>query len=73
MLALIAILLLIPIMIVNSLIAMSQFIIVICLLFLTVFIIREYFRRMKYSNIISRAITAVNLVCLAAFLIYVIH
>ena len=73
MLALTAILLLIPVMIVNSLIALSQFIIVICLLFLTVFILREYFRRMKYSNIILRAIITTNLVCLAAFLIYVFH
>jgi hypothetical protein len=73
MLALTAILLLIPIMIVNSLIVMNQFIIVICLLFLTVFIIKEYFRRMKYANIISRGIRAANLVCLAAFLVYVFH
>jgi hypothetical protein len=72
-LALIAILLLTPIMIVNGLLGMSQFIIVIWLFFLIVFIIKEYFRRMKYSNIISRAITAANLVSLAAFLIYVFH
>ena len=73
MLVLTAILLLLPVIIVNSLIVMSQFIIFICLLFLTVFIVREYFRRMKYANITSGAIIATNLICLAAFLFYVFH
>ena len=73
MLALIAILLLIPVMIVNNLIAMRQFIIVICLLYLTVFIIREYFRRMKYANIFLKTVIVTNLICLASFLVYVFH
>ena len=73
MLALIAILLLIPLMIVNNLININQFIIVACLFFLTVFITKEYFRRMKYANIFLRIVIAANLICLAVFLIYVFH
>ena len=46
---------------------MSQFIIVIYLLFLTVFIIREYFRRMKYANIFLKTVIVTNLICLAVF------
>lgn len=73
MLALITILLLLPIMIVNSLTAMSECIVVSYLLLLTVFIIKEYFRRMKYANIFLRSLIATNLICLAAFLAYVFH
>jgi hypothetical protein len=73
MLALIAILLLLPIMIINNFIAMNLFIIVTYLFFLTVFIIKEYFRRMKYANIFLRTVIATNLICLAAFLGYVFH
>src|SRR6185295_7489878 len=61
MLALITILFLLPIMIVNSLIAMSECIVVSYLLLLTVFIIKEYFRRMKYANIFLRSLIATNL------------
>ena len=73
MLALISILLLLPIMIVNSLTEMSEFIVVSYLLLLTVFVIKEYFSRMKYANILSRSVIATNLICLAAFLAYVFH
>jgi len=73
MLALIAILLLMPLMFLNSLINMSQFIIATYLFFLTVFIVKEYFRRMKYAGIFSRAIIGANLICLLSFLVYVFH
>jgi predicted DCC family thiol-disulfide oxidoreductase YuxK len=72
-LALIAILSLIPVMILNNLIDINQFIVVACLFFLTVFIIKEYFRRMKYANIFLRSVITANLICLAAFLVYVFH
>ena len=73
MLALIATFLLIPIMITNNLVGMNESIIVICLFFLTIFITREYFRRMNYANITSRGVVVTNLICLASFLIYVFH
>jgi len=52
---------------------MSQFIIATYLFFLTVFIVKEYFRRMKYAGIFSRAIIGANLICLLSFLVYVFH
>jgi len=75
MLALITILLLIPIMAFSSLAVATESIIVIYLAFLTALIIREYFRRMKYANIILKykGIIAINLICLAVFLVYVFH
>jgi predicted DCC family thiol-disulfide oxidoreductase YuxK len=75
MLAIITILLLVPVMITRSLIAVIDWAIVFYLILLTVFIIKEYFRRMKYANIILRhkIIIPINLFCLAAFLAYVFH
>ena len=75
MLALITILLLLPIMAFSSLVMATESIIVIYLAFLTTLIIREYFRRMKYANIILKykGVIAINLICLAAFLVYVFH
>jgi hypothetical protein len=73
MLALIATILLIPVIVINALAGMNESIIVICLFFLTIFITREYFRRMNYVNITSRAVVAINLICLVSFLIYVFH
>src|SRR6266496_1712699 len=72
MLALITILLLIPIMVFSCLIMATESIIIIYLASLTALIIREYFRRMKYANIILKykSVIAVNLICLVAFLIY---
>jgi len=73
MLALIAIVLLIPVTIANNLIRMNPSIVVTCLFILTIFIAREYFRRMNYANVTSGGVAAINLICLAAFLIYLFH
>jgi predicted DCC family thiol-disulfide oxidoreductase YuxK len=75
MLALITILLLIPAMITSNLLTGIEWIIVSYFIFLTTFIIKEYLRRMKYANIFLRhkSIIAINLFCLAAFLVYVFH
>ncbi len=73
MLALIVILLLLPLMLINIRAGMSQFIVIIYMFLLTVFIIKEYFRRMKYANIFLRSVITTNLICLAAFLVYVFH
>jgi len=75
MLALITILLLLPVMITMNLIAAFEWIAILYLIILTVFIVREYFRRMKYANIFlkHKGIVAINLLCLVAFLAYVFH
>ena len=73
MLAFMAILLLIPVMIINLLATVNQFIIIVYMFFLTAFIIKEYFRRMKYANIFLRSVIVANLMCLVAFLAYVFH
>jgi len=73
MLALIAILLLIPVVIIHILAGISQLIIIIYMLFSTAFIIKEYLRRMRYANIVLKNVIAANLICLVAFLVYVFH
>jgi len=74
MLALITILLLIPLMITRSLNADIEWLIIFYFIFLTVLIIKEYFRRMKYANILSKhkGIIVINLFCLSIFLFYVL-
>jgi hypothetical protein len=74
MLALISILLLLPLMFITSFI-LSEWFAVGYLGTLTVFIIKEYFRRMKYANVftVHKPIILVNLVCLTGFLLYVFH
>jgi len=75
MLALIAILLLIPLMLINNLLNLPGWFAVVYLGGLTIFIIKEYFRRMKYANVYAglKPIIVINLICLAAFLSYVFH
>ena len=73
MLALIAILLLIPVVIIHILAGVSQLIIIIYMLFSTAFIIKEYLRRMRYANIALKNVIVANLICLVAFLVYVFH
>jgi len=75
MLALITILLLIPLMVLKMLVPVIEWLIIFYFISLTVLIIKEYFRRMKYANILSKhkRIIAINLVCVAAFLAYVFH
>ena len=75
MLALITILLLLPVMITMSLIAVIEWIATLYLVGLTVFIIKEYFRRMKFANVFSQhtPIIIINLICLTCFLLYVFH
>jgi len=75
MLALIAILLLIPLMLINSFFNLSLWFAVTYLSTLTIFIVKEYFRRMKYANVFAghKPIIVINLICLAAFLSYVFH
>lgn len=75
MLAIMTILLLLPAIVVLSLVPFAQWIVLFYLICLTSFVVKEYFRRMGYANILlnHKSIVATNLVCLAAFLIYVFH
>ena len=74
MLALVTILLLVPIMVI-SIAASLEWLILAYFIFLTAFVIREYFRRMTYANITREhnGIVAINFVCLIIFLAYVFH
>jgi len=72
MLALITILLMIPLMALNKLVGSISPITITYLVLVTAFIIREYFRRMRFANMIVRnkLIVAVNLLSLGVFLTY---
>jgi hypothetical protein len=75
MLALVSILFLTALMLVALLIPIPQFVIIIYLGLLTLFIIKEYFRRMKYAGILARHknFIRINIACLVIFLSYVFH
>lgn len=75
MLALITILLLIPLIVACSIISIPAFLTLAYLSAVTVVIIKEYHKRMKYAGILSsnEGIVWLNISCLAAFLIYVFH
>ena len=75
MLALISILLLLPLMFITSFLELPEWFAVGWLGALTVFIVKEYFRRMKYANVLTnhRSIIVTNLTCLTGFLLYVFH
>jgi len=69
MLALVTILLLIPLLITNSIIHTGSLVNYMYLSLLTLVIIKEYFRRMDYANILRRyrLIVLINLLCLIGF------
>lgn len=74
-LALIVILLLSCFTFINSLLLLPEILIAGVLGLFSAFVIMEYFRRMKYADILKRysPIIAVNIVCLLIFLGYVFH
>lgn len=71
MLALVTVLLLTPLVITDSFIHPGNAVNYIYLALLTIVVIKEYFRRMDYANILGRyrAIILINLVCVIAFCI----
>lgn len=75
MLAVISILLLTTLMLFTFIFSISEWIIIVCLATITVFIIKEYFRRMKYAGILTRykVLVAINIICLSIFLGFVFH
>lgn len=74
-LAIICILLLTALMAVIRIFQVPEWIIFIYLTLLTVLIVKEYFRRMKYLDLLPghKQIIIINLFCLAGFLGYVFH
>ncbi len=73
MLALICILLLGLLIIITSIVAIPEWLVVFYLGMLTLFIVEEYFRRMKYVGILSfrKYIKVINIVCVLLYLVYV--
>jgi len=75
MLALISILLLLPLMFITRFPGVAEWFVIGWLSILTAFVVKEYFRRMKYANVFTnhKPIIVTNLFCLASFLLYVFH
>lgn len=75
MLALLSVLLLTVLMFISFIVAFPDWLVLICMVGITVFIIKEYFRRMTYAGLFTqhRAIAWTNLLCLFIFLVYVFH
>jgi hypothetical protein len=71
MLALVTILLLLPLILLNKWISGLSTLNYIYYFLLTLFIIKEYFRRMEYAGVTKkhRNVVAFNLVCLAGFVV----
>lgn len=72
MLALMSILLLVPLMLINIIFGASELFNVAYLVALLLFVVKEYFRRMRYAGILSskQFIAAINLMCIGAFVMY---
>ena len=75
MLALVTILFLTLLLFVTAVLQVNEWVILLYLFLLTIFIIKEYFRRMQYAGIVTfhKFITAINIICLLLFLVYVFH
>lgn len=75
MLALATILLLIPLMIIRAWFDLPNWLLITYLGGLSVFIFKEYLRRMEYAGVLpaDKWVASINLVCLMAFLLFVFH
>ncbi len=75
MLGLVCIFFLSLLMAILAVLPLPEWAIAVYLVMLTVFIAREYFRRMKYAGILSfyKPIPVINIGCLLAYLAYVFH
>ncbi|MFI5132122.1 MAG: hypothetical protein ACHQFX_19110, partial [Chitinophagales bacterium] len=75
MLAVICILFLTLLLFVTNILPVAEWIVACYLALLTLFITREYFRRMAYAGILTyhKTIPAINIVCLLLYLVYVFH
>jgi predicted DCC family thiol-disulfide oxidoreductase YuxK len=72
MLALVTILLIVPLIFVNTIFNTGELFNVVYLGALFLFVVKEYFRRMHYAGILSskQFIAAINLACIGAFVMY---
>lgn len=72
MLALISILLLVPLMLINVIFHATELFNLVYLSALLLFVVKEYFRRMRYAGILSskKFIAAINLTCIGGFVMY---
>jgi len=72
MLALCTILLCIPVLIPCTLVSVGEILIAFWLLLVLAFVVKEYFRRMRYAGILTnhQIIARANFICLGAFLYY---
>ena len=72
MLALISILLLVPLMLINVIFHAGELFNLAYLFAVLLFVVKEYFRRMRYAGILSskQLIAAINLTCIGAFVTY---
>ena len=75
LLALISILFLTLLLFITVVVPVPEWIVFGCLVLLTIFIIKEYFRRMEYAGILAfyKIVMAINIVCLVLFLAYVFY
>ena len=75
MLALITILFLTGLLLITRILPVAEWIVICYLFLLTVFIIREYFRRMDYAGILTfyKSIPIINIISLLLYLVYVFH
>jgi len=75
MLALTAILLLLPLLIIHQCVSLSDTFIWIYLIAATIVVVREYIRRMQYAGIllVNKWIVSINFVSIIAFLLFIFH
>ncbi len=75
MLALMTILLMIPLIIFNRIVHSINYFTIIYLVLVTIFIIWEYFRRMRFANLLGKnnLVVAINLLSLGVFLFYLFN
>ena len=75
MLALITILLMVPLIIFNRIVQSINYLTLVYLGLVTIFIISEYFRRMRFANLVGRnnLVVVINLLSLGVFLFYLFN
>jgi len=75
MLALMTILLMVPLIIFNRIMHSMNYLTLVYLVLVTIFIIWEYFRRMRFANLVGKnnLIIAINILSLGAFLFYLFN
>jgi hypothetical protein len=75
MLALSVVLCLLPLALVLSVVPLNEWLTSVYLMFVAVFIFREYLRRMEYTGILLRDhwLVSLNIACLIGFILYIFN